>query len=155
MFFILREPIKTRQLNEIKKNEIVKRLEYIRAAQIAYKSVKGHYSDNWDSLTLFSKYDSLLIIRSIGDPDDTTKVHQTFNIYIPVRDTIFPSNYPIDSLRFIPFTKGGVFDLQASKINQRGVDVYVFQVTDTRPFDPDRPLILGSLTEANTSGNWK
>jgi len=155
LVIILIEPIRTRELNEVKKNEIIKRLEYVRLAQFAYKSIKGSYTDNWDSLINTVKGDSFRIIKSIGDPDDTTVVHETYIIYKHISDSIFPPNFPIDSLKYIPFTKGGIFELQAGKINQRGVDVHVFQVTDTKPFDPDRPLILGSMSEANTSGNWK
>ena len=100
------------------------------------------------------KYDSISIIKTVGDPDDTTKITSYDTLYEKIIHK-FPENFHFDSLKFIPYTSGAIFKLEADVINQRGVDVHVFQVTDTKPFDPEYPLVLGSMTEVNTSGNWK
>jgi hypothetical protein len=154
LFFIIREPIKLKAENKIKKEAITKRLEDVRTAQFAYKDVVGKYADNWDSLIYVCKYDSVEIIKIIGDPNDSTKVTSYDTLYERVTEK-FPQGFCFDSLKIIPYTHGGIFKLEAGIINQRGVDVHVFQVTDTKPYDPENPLILGSMFEVNTSGNWK
>lgn len=154
LFFIIREPIKLKAENKIKKDAITSRLENVKIAQFAYKDAKGYYSDNWDSLIFACKFDSIMILKQIGDPDDTTVVSIVDTLYERIT-TKFPVDFHFDSLKFIPYTGGAIFNLEAGIINQRGVDVHVFKVSDTKPFDPEHPLELGSMTEANTSGNWK
>ncbi|MBT4968748.1 MAG: hypothetical protein HOM80_07050 [Bacteroidetes bacterium] len=154
LFVIIREPIKLKAENKIKKDAITKRLEDVRTAQFAYKDSKGKYAKDWDTLIYVCKFDSIQIIKTIGDPDDTTKVTRYDTLYERIA-TQFPVNFAFDSLRIIPYTSGAFFELDAGVINQRGVDVHVFQVSDSKPFDPEHPLILGDMTEVNTSGNWK
>ncbi len=79
-------------------------------------------------------------------------------IKISVMDTVFGSDYPIDSLRYVPFsTKGAEFTLAAGVIETASkVKVQVFEAKDTDPFDPNHVLQVGSLTEAtNNAGNWE
>jgi len=162
LFFIIREPIIEKSVFKMKKQAIIERLENIRIAQFAYKDVKDKFANNWDSLISTIKNEKFQIIKTIGDPDDSTIVVTRDTLYIPIMDSIFKESIYIDSLKYIPFTDDAIFDLQAGTINQRGVDVHVFQVTDTKPYNQkyiDRgeaqPLILGSMTEVNYSGNWK
>lgn len=58
----------------------------------------------------------------------------------------------VDSLPYVPFSDHK-FEMKADKIDAGGVQQPVFLVTDPDPFD--FPFMLGSLTEASTSGNWK
>jgi len=79
-------------------------------------------------------------------------------IEISVMDTVFGANYPIDSLRFVPFsTKKAEFKLAAGEIETASkIKVQVFEAIDTDPFDPNMVLKVGSLEEAtNNSGNWE
>lgn len=162
LFFIIRKPIIEKQEFKVKKAAIVKRLENVRKAQFAYKDVKNKFADNWDSLIHTIKYDNFEIIKTIGDPNDSSIVTTYDTILIPVMDSVFKEKVCIDSLKFIPYTKDAIFDLQASSINQRGVDVHVFQVTDSKPYNQKyidkgeaRVLQLGSMSEVNYSGNWR
>jgi len=102
LFWIIREPIIAKQQNKIKKDQIVKRMEDIREAQFAYKDIKGHYSDNWDSLIDVCKKDSIRIIKIIGDPNDTTKITKYDTLYELVASK-FPKDYYFDSLKYILF----------------------------------------------------
>ncbi len=162
LFVIIREPIIEKKEFKIKKDAIIQRLEDVRIAQYAYKEVKDKFANNWDSLINTIKYDKFIIVKTIGDPNDTTIVVKRDTIYIPIMDSIYKKPINVDSLKYIPYTNGAIFDLDAGSINQRGVDVHVFQVTDSKPYNQkyiDRgeadPLILGSMTEVNYSGNWK
>jgi hypothetical protein len=155
LFRIIEEPIKLKAEHKLKRNAIIAKLEDVRKAQFAYKEVKHKFAGNWDSLISTIKFDQFRIIRTIGDPNDSTIIVQRDTLLVPIIDSIFTHSYPVDSLRYIPFTKGKEFKLEAGTINQRGVDVHVFQVTDAAPYDKDNVLRLGSMTEVNYSGNWK
>ncbi|MBN2667842.1 MAG: hypothetical protein JXR60_01325 [Bacteroidales bacterium] len=79
-------------------------------------------------------------------------------IKISVQDTIFGKTYPIDSLRYVPFSsKHAQFKLAAGEIETASkIKVQVFEAIDTDPFDPNKILKVGSLTEAtNNAGNWE
>lgn len=79
-------------------------------------------------------------------------------IKISVQDTIFGSNYNVDSLRYVPFSeKKAQFKLAAGVIETASkVKVQVFEAVDTDPFDPNMVLQVGSLEEAtNNAGNWE
>ncbi len=58
----------------------------------------------------------------------------------------------IDSLAYVPFGKHK-FEMETGTVESGGVRQSAFIVRDPKPFDEQ--LILGSLTEASTSGNWK
>ena len=159
LFKIINDPIRLKKVHLIKKEAIVNKLEDIRTAQFAYKTIKNKFAGNWDSLINTIRDEKFTVIKIIGDPneEDSIKLAQIERdtIFEPVLDSIFSADYPIDSLKYIPYAKGAIFKLESDIINQRGVDVPVFQVTDSEPYDPEDILILGSLEEINYSGNWK
>ncbi len=83
-------------------------------------------------------------------------------IKTPVKETIFKNKggvkFNADSLRYVPFSKTGAqFKLAAGEIETASkVKVQVFEAEDTDPFDPNKVLKVGSLTEAtNNAGNWE
>ncbi len=79
-------------------------------------------------------------------------------VKISVRDTVFGANYPIDSLRYVPFSeKHAEFKLAAGVIETASkIKIQVFEAVDTDPFDPNMVLQVGSLEEAtNNAGNWE
>ncbi len=79
-------------------------------------------------------------------------------VKISVRDTVFGADYPIDSLRYVPFSeKHAKFKLAAGEIESASkIKIQVFEAVDTDPFDPNMILQVGSLDEAtNNAGNWE
>ncbi len=79
-------------------------------------------------------------------------------IEISVVDTIFGSDFNVDSLRFVPFSsKHAEFKLAAGEIETASkIKIQVFEAIDTDPFDANMVLKVGSLEEAtNNSGNWE
>ena len=98
-------------------------------------------------------------------------------IRLSVMDSLFSASYPIDSLKFAPYTQGYQFELGAGKL-QTGSKVSVRVFEAKVPYDVllsglDRQLIInyketrekitgypglrvGSLEEAtNNAGNWE
>lgn len=94
---------------------------------------------------------SLQIARDLGFLiRDTVK--------ISVKDTVFGSSFSADSLRYVPFSETGAeFTLAAGEIvSASKIKIQVFEAVDTDPFDPNKILKVGSLTEAtNNAGNWE
>lgn len=62
------------------------------------------------------------------------------------------TTFYLDSLPYVPYADHK-FEMDADFIQSGGVRQAVFRVLDPDPFDEQ--FILGSLTEASTSGNWK
>ena len=64
-------------------------------------------------------------------------------------------NYAIDSLAYVPFGNGVKFELSAGTINKSKITVPVFEAKDPKPYDPNDPLVIGSMFEAHLNGNWQ
>jgi len=148
-------PIQFNKEKEKRYSKVIERLKDIRTVQIAYKSVNGAYSDNFDTLINFVKTGQFRLIKQIGNIEDSTAVIVRDTIFVPVRDSLFTATYNIDSLPFIPFTDGARFKLQAGEIEKGKVMVKVFEAIDSQPFDPKKVLKVGSMTEPSNAGNWE
>lgn len=172
------EPINFEKAKKDRYEHVVQRLKDIRIAQVAYKAVYQKFTGSFDTLIHFVKTDSFPVVYAEGSVDDSIAVakglivRRTF--YVPVRDSIFPKGYPIDSLRFVPFTNGKQFDLKSGTITTASkVTVNVFEASALN-WDIlnglDRQLIInlndlakefpglrvGSIKEANNNaGNWE
>jgi hypothetical protein len=95
-------------------------------------------------------------------------------IYLNVKDSIYSPNYLkgrksafyIDSLPYIPFGQGVIFDFDAGEVEKGKVKVKVFEVfasfeliylglnTENESIDLGDGLRVGSMFEPSTSGNW-
>jgi hypothetical protein len=148
-------PIQFNKEKKYKYSFVIQRLKDIRSAQIAYKSVNGSYTGQFDSLLSFVKTGQFALIKQIGNVEDSAAVIVRDTIYVAVKDSLFPANYPIDSLPYIPFGGGAKFKMQAGEIEKGKVKVKVFEVVDTAPFDPKQVLQVGSMTEPSNAGNWE
>lgn len=187
-------PQRFTELKKARYDRIIQRLKDIRTAQDAYKGVYGRYTGSFDSLIHFIKFDSVKVVRSIGSlsDDDLEKgvtEAQAIKEGKIIRDTIkvsalenvFSADYPIDDLRYVPFTKRKhQFTMGASSvITDSGVEVPIFSawVSNMKIFEDVRDkyndqlleengererlkkfpgLKVGDLKEANNNvGNWE
>jgi hypothetical protein len=205
----IQAPIEFKKEREYRYGFVIENLKDIRKAELAYKDEHGVFTGDFDELINFVKYDSIRVVRKLGELKGDTisetmaikmgisipqlpatitkkKAKELFNIElsndllvhdeattkqalelgflirdtikISVQDTIFGSTYPVDSLRYVPFsTKKAEFRLAAGVIETASkVKVQVFEAVDTDPFDPNMVLQVGSLEEAtNNAGNWE
>lgn len=155
IFMGIYEPIKFNEEKDHRYSFVIQRLKDIRSAQIAYKSVNGKYTGSFDTLITFVKTGQFPLIKQIGNPEDSLAVVVRDTILVPVRDSLFAPEYPVDSLPFVPFGNGAKFDMKAGEIEKGKVMVKVFEVVDTAPFDPKEVLKVGSMTEPSNAGNWE
>ena len=177
-------PQQFKVIKEQRYARIADRLKDIRTAQEAYKGVYGKYTGSFDTLINFIKYDSVKVVRSIGslsDEDLEKGITEAQAIKEGVLETIFNKDYPIDDLRYVPFTKRKYqFNMGASSMfTDSGVEVPLFQawISNTYIFEDIEDqykdeilqengerkrlkkypgLKVGDLKEANNNvGNWE
>lgn len=104
----------------------------IRDAQVAYKSINGKYTNNFDTLENFIRNGKLKIVKAIGDIPDSfynkynakVAVQKAIEAGIVKRDTVVincmdslcTGKYNLDSLKYVPQTGGEVFKLDTATI---------------------------------------
>ncbi len=171
---------------EVVKNKLIN----IRDAQVAFKTINGQYANNFDTLIYFLKNDSLPLIRAIGSLSDSLieagmteseGVAQGIiirdTLKVAVRDSLFGPSFPIDSLRYIPYSNDVEFELAADEITTgSNVKVKVFEakapfevwlvglneqliinlIEHRQTNDLYEGLKVGDVQEANNNaGNWE
>ncbi len=137
--------------NEIKFDEVknaryqvvIKNLKDIRDTQLAHRTVKGVFQDNWDSLVKFVEIDSFTITQrrdsSVLDKEMTkryggVKTYKDIVIVdtlglVSVKDSLFGFDDRYLHMMNIPFSKNDQtrFELKAGFLNQNGIDIPVFE----------------------------
>lgn len=181
----IEEPISFKQEKNRRYDATIERLKDIRTAELAYKSVNDTFIGNFDTLVRFIKTDSMPIVRAIGHVPDTMTEKKAVELGLVTRDTsrvstldsLFSPRYPIDSLRYIPYSEGEEFILGAKIIETKsGVKVPVFEARAPNHLIlkglPEQQIVnlnaeaerlerypglkVGSLRETNNNaGNWE
>jgi len=176
----IQQPLRFNAEQKRRYEATIQRLKDIRTAQVAFRSENKRYTNNFDTLIEFLKTDSFRVVMQIGDEDDSVAVATggiiRKTILVSVLDSLFKKNYPVDSLRFVPYTQGVEFEMDTAFLIAGNVKVNVFEVKvhDTillKGLDPqllinfraDRRLKtgydglkVGSLKETtNNAGNWE
>ena len=137
--------------NEIKFDEVknaryqvvIKNLRDIRDTQLAHRTVKGFFQDNWDSLVKFVEIDSFTITQrrdsSVLDKEMTkryggVKTYKDIVIVdtlglVSVKDSLFGFDDRYLRMMNVPFSKNDQtkFELNAGFLNQNGIDIPVFE----------------------------
>ncbi len=163
---IILDPIKFEKETNYRYAFIKERLIDIRSAQLAYKEKTGQFTNDFDELIMFVKTDSFVLVQKTD-----TLVEYYNTIYketqfkdtmlidtlgkVSILDSLFTKQYPIDSLAYVPPINKVTFELRAGVINKSKIDVPVFEAKDPKPYDINKPLIIGSMIEANLNGNWQ
>jgi hypothetical protein len=159
---------------EYRKGVVVENLIHLRTAQTEFKTEKKRYAKTFDELFGFIKYDSLTLIKAVGNVPDTLTEQQAVEMGIVVRDTTkipaierILTGMNIDSLKYIPFSEGQIFNINAGQIEKNKVSVTVFEIsakygqflkglnTKNENIDLENDLKVGSMEEPTTSGNWE
>jgi hypothetical protein len=185
-------PIEFNEQKTLREKAVIARLVDIRKAQIEYRTSKGSYTDNFDSLVTFIKEGKAPIILKEGSLTDKQlesgltereAVRQGIikrdTTYVSIMESLFGKEYPIDSLRYVPFSspltefemEKGELTSGAAAITVKVVEVRtpykvylqglnrqeVINIVETQEKMNKYPgLKFGSVTEANNNaGNWE
>lgn len=173
-------PIRFKKEKDKRYEVTIQRLKDVRTAQLAYRSRYTKFTGSFDTLITFLKEGEFKVVKQIGSEDDSIALAQgkvyRDTIKVAVRDSLF-KNYPVDSLRFIPYSGGIQFELAAGELETGSkVKVKVFEckahndlilkglnrqeiinINDLQNKLEKFPgLMVGSMKEAtNNAGNWE
>jgi hypothetical protein len=137
----INKPIRFQKAHAARKAAVVNRLENIRDAQVAFKSVNEKYVSTFDSLIAFVKTDSLPLVKKEGSLTDSMieagltelkalalGIIRRDTTRVSVLDSLFGKAYPIDSLGYVPYAGDEMFDMDAGVVvTGSGVKVQVFE----------------------------
>ncbi len=186
------EPIRFNQEVEIREHATIDRLVDIREAQKAYKDIYKKYTGSFDTLISFLDTGLFSVIRAIGTIPEDWFDEMSFNearekalkegiisreiTKVPVMDSLFGVGYPIDSLRYVPYTEDVLFSIESGEIlTSSNLIVQVVEVSvkyDDLLNGMDGQLVanykdermkivgyegvkFGSLEEGTLTGNWE
>ena len=139
----IQKPQRFNKEQERRYKRTIEKLKDIRTIQISYKAKHNRYTGSFDTLIDFVKYDSFDVVKAIGMVTDsmlaegiTEKKALQLGLItrdtskVSVLDSLFDQNYPIDSIRYVPFTPGEEFFLGATKLTTASkVIVPVFEAS--------------------------
>ncbi len=154
------KPIRFNKEKDTREAAIKERLIDIRTAQEAFKSVKGYYTGSFDTLITFLETDSLPLVFKRGSLTDEmiaegiTSEREAVKkglisrdtSYIPVLDSVFRKDYPIEQLRYVPGKDTAQFRMAAGRVMTTSmVMVNVFEayvLNNVFLSDLDRQLVV-------------
>ncbi|MDX1943047.1 MAG: hypothetical protein SFU99_20960 [Saprospiraceae bacterium] len=170
----IREPIAFKAERNKREQAVIAKLMEIRKAQELFRDIKGGFSPTFDSLKYVLTNDSFQIIQVFGDEDDPNYTgaitYDTF--YFPAIKTIDSLGINLDSMKFVPYGGGALFEMKADTLTyqstlvnvvETGIQRKVFMGRFSSPtyakydksYDPESIIKFGSLTAPNLSGNWE
>ena len=143
LFTSIYDEIKFDEVKNARYQVVIKNLKDIRDTQLAHRTVKGVFQDNWDSLVKFVEIDSFTITQrrdsSVIDKEMTkryggVKTYKDIVIvdtlgFVSVKDSLFGFDDRYLNMMYVPFSKDDQtrFELQAGFLNQNGIDIPVFE----------------------------
>ena len=174
LYTSIAEPIQFRTEWTDRERTVKTKLEQIRDAQIAFKGIVGEYAGSFDTLEEVLKTGTFEIVSVIGDPDDPNAVLTRVTTSVNALDSMKTLGINLDSLRYVPYTNGQEFDIEARVLpefqNAKNIPVvrvgvkisdYMgkwgsneFKKYDNF-YDPNKRTQFGDLNKPSTNGNWR
>ena len=176
LFWTINSSIAETERIERLEARIIEQLKMIREAEVAYESVYGQYTSDWDKLLNFvdtgrfylvSRRDSIIVLDY--NREEVIPIIDTLGT-VNVKDSIFKKEtwprFNLSTLPYVPNVEPPVkFEVWADKIEKAGKLINVIEVVNPSPVNPDRdpeselrsklPLRFGSRTSITTGGNWE
>jgi hypothetical protein len=177
----IQEPIQFNAEKQKRDKVVTDRLKAIRASQELFREITGDgYAPNFDTLIQTLKTGEIMTISVIGDKDDPDNPIISYDTtYTPATERIAELNQTspfkiiVDSLPYVPYSKGEKFQIAADTITyQSSKGVSVLEVKTLRKnymgkygepryarydasYDPNTFIKFGSLSAPNLTGNWE
>jgi len=142
----VRKPIVFNEAYDVRKVKVVERLKEIRALQVAYKSVKGEYTNSFDTLELFYKTGKMQTIRSVGSLDDSATLART-NAYEKLyeeQQKAIKARRPIKGEKLV-----ALVDMNDDEIVQKGLAVRKPMFDDVKSIVKVDTILLSSKPNFN------
>ena len=173
LYSSIEEPIAFQKEKERRKQIVQSKLETLRTCQEMYRDITGLFAGNYDTLSHVLKNGKFRIIKVTGDPDDPNSPDIFYDtIYRPAFDSIQTLGINVDSLKYVPFTKGDTFYMSADTIIYQKTKVNVMEAGTTwktfmgkfgtekyaqydNAYKPNSAFKFGDLSTPTLSGNWE
>ena len=160
-------PIEFNKVKNERYQKVIERLKDIRNAQVAFKSVNGIYSDNFDSLVNFIETGQFTIIEkrdsSYMQYDRVYRIDMLREVivvdtlgFVSVKDSLFKNDNRYKDLALVPID--GIdekFSIKADIIDKNGYNVHVFEVKvskDVILFDQNKDLLMQEKETVSVDG---
>lgn len=171
----INDPIRFKAEKDRRERVVIDRLKQIRTVQEFHRDITGRFASDFDSLKYVMETGKFRVISVLGDPDDPTFDRHNIRYdtnYFPAIDSIRSLGINLDSIRFVPFSGGAMFEIQADTITYQSTLVNVVEVGVPRRifmgeyaspeyskydnrYDPNSRIKFGDMSTPNTSGNWE
>ena len=180
LYSSINEPIKFQAEKNRREGAVINRLTDIRKTQELYREVHGEYAKDFDSLISTIRDGKIPVVKVVGDPDDpsNTDAIRYDTSYVPAinyftdYEKVTKRTIHLDSLRYVPFTSGQQFNVQADTLTYQSTLVNVVEVGITRTqfmgpyadvrfrrydanYDPNKIIKFGNMNSPNLAGNWE
>ena len=160
-------PIEFNKVKNERYQKVIERLKDIRNAKVAFKSVNGIYSDNFDSLVNFIETGQFTIIEkrdsSYMQYDRVYRIDMLREVivvdtlgFVSVKDSLFKNDNRYKDLALVPID--GIdekFSIKADIIDKNGYNVPVFEVKvskDVILFDQNKDLLMQEKETVSVDG---
>ena len=160
-------PIEFNKVKNERYQKVIERLKDIRNAQVAFKSVNGIYSDNFDSLVNFIETGQFTIIEkrdsSYMQYDRVYRIDMLREVvvvdtlgFVSVKDSLFKNDNRYKDLALVPID--GIdekFSIKADIIDKNGYNVPVFEVKvskDVILYDQNKDLLMQEKETVSVDG---
>lgn len=170
----IKEPIAFGTAKQQRVNAVAAKLDKIKKAQELYRGMKGNFAGSFDSLSYVLRNGQIEFVKLTEDPEDPTNPDKFIRevSYMPAIDTVKSLNLGnLDSLKFVPYGEGEVFDMVADTVTYQQTLVSVVEVSTPYykfmgpygkkrfmkydgAYDPTALMKFGDLTKPSLSGNW-
>lgn len=171
----IRAPISFKHELDNRERAVIQKLNKVRDAQSVYRDVSGgSFAGSWDTLKTLLRNGDLMYISIVGDPDDPNfdaKNLTRDTTYKPAIDTINAMGINLDSLEYVPYSNGAIFDIAADTLTYQSTLVNVVEVGTSynkfmgkfadpayakydKRYDPEKRIQFGDLTKPSTAGSW-
>jgi hypothetical protein len=139
---------------------VIKNLKDIRDAQLAYKQVKGSFTDSYDDLVKFIETGQFTIIQRRDSSVVDAEANKRFGLstmmkdivvidtlgFVPVKDSLFKTSTRYKTMMNVPVGKEGEkFVLKAGFIEQNDIKIPVFEASVKKNiilFDQDKDMVI-------------
>ena len=168
---------------KVRLSQNIQKLKDLRHVQTAYKRTKGVFAANFEDLIKFLEFDSIPIIKAIGETPDSLTDSKALQLGIISRDTsyvlakngVFNKEYldsrdnsiefSLNNLITVPHSNMS-YNIDAGEIEKGKVIVQVFEISTTyetiftglnaknKSYNLNSLLKVGSMQEASLNGNW-
>ncbi|MEL7020717.1 MAG: hypothetical protein AAGK47_03860 [Bacteroidota bacterium] len=172
LYSSISEPIAFQAERAKREQAVIDKLMEIRTAQEAYRGITGTFAHTFDTLKQVLTEGKFAIINVQGDPDDPNAVITYDTTYITASDSLASLGLNLDSLKFVPYSDGAMFNIKADTIDYQQTIVSVTEVgtpikaymgryADERfvrydsKYNPAGTRKFGDMNKPNLSGNWE